>query len=267
MRHQRADGSWSLNFQEQCQANGCPPQRALDSDTAATGLALLPLLGAGYIHTEKCRHQDAVRRGIEWPGPAPAAQRRSVRGRTGHLLHVQPCDRQRWLCARPMDCLAIPGSRQPARRALDFIIEAQNTDERRLALLTGPGRRYVGLRLADLRPPERPPCRPVHPSDDAPRLFRLSQPGRRRPEEDPLLLPARPRRLAGHDGRGPGEPAAPGLAAQSPVADQGSGPSGRPPREGLRPAEHLLLVLRHPAPAQPQEQGLGEVESSTSARS
>ena len=66
VRHQRADGSWSLNFQEQCQAQGCPPHRALDSDTAATGLALLPLLGAGYIHNVKCRHQDAVRRGLEW---------------------------------------------------------------------------------------------------------------------------------------------------------------------------------------------------------
>ncbi|MGZ3385911.1 MAG: hypothetical protein ACXWNF_13140, partial [Isosphaeraceae bacterium] len=65
VRHQRANGSWSLNFQEQCQAQGCPSQHVLDSDTAATGLALLPLLGAGYIHTVKCRHQDAVRRGLE----------------------------------------------------------------------------------------------------------------------------------------------------------------------------------------------------------
>ena len=28
-------------------------------------LALLPLLGAGYIHNVKCRHQDTVRRGLE----------------------------------------------------------------------------------------------------------------------------------------------------------------------------------------------------------
>jgi hypothetical protein len=65
VRHQRPDGSWSMNFQEQCQANACPSGRAVESDTAATGLALLPLLGAGYIHTVKCRHQDAVRRGLE----------------------------------------------------------------------------------------------------------------------------------------------------------------------------------------------------------
>ena len=26
VRHQRANGSWSLNFQEQCQGQGCPSQ-------------------------------------------------------------------------------------------------------------------------------------------------------------------------------------------------------------------------------------------------
>jgi hypothetical protein len=66
VRHQRADGSWSLNYQQQCQANGCPHQMSTESDTAATGLALLPLLGAGYIHTVKSRHQDSVRRGLDW---------------------------------------------------------------------------------------------------------------------------------------------------------------------------------------------------------
>ena len=37
--------------------------------------------------------------------------------------------------------------------------------------------------------------------------------------------------LAGHDRRSPGQPPAPGLAAQSPGADQGRGPSGGAPRE------------------------------------
>ena len=27
VRHQKSDGSWSLSFQEQCQAQGCPPDR------------------------------------------------------------------------------------------------------------------------------------------------------------------------------------------------------------------------------------------------
>ena len=67
MRHQRADGSWSLNFQDQCQGQAVPSSSgAIESDTAATGMALLPLLGAGHIHTVKCRYQDTVRRGLEW---------------------------------------------------------------------------------------------------------------------------------------------------------------------------------------------------------
>ena len=65
VRHQRPDGSWSLNFHEECKRDGgCPPHTAMVSDTAATGLALLPLLGAGYIHTVKSRHQDSIRRGL-----------------------------------------------------------------------------------------------------------------------------------------------------------------------------------------------------------
>jgi hypothetical protein len=66
-RHQRADGSWSLAFQDHCQGEPCPPHPTrTQSDTAATGLALLPLLGAGNIHTVKCRYQDTVRRGLDW---------------------------------------------------------------------------------------------------------------------------------------------------------------------------------------------------------
>ena len=67
VRHQRGDGSWSLNYHEQCQGQPCSLQPTrIDSDTAATALALLPLLGAGQIHTVKCRHQEVVRHGLEW---------------------------------------------------------------------------------------------------------------------------------------------------------------------------------------------------------
>ncbi len=67
VRHQRADGSWGLDFHDQCQAQPCPYRPArTQSDTAATGLALLPLLGAGHIHTVKDRYQLPVRRGLEW---------------------------------------------------------------------------------------------------------------------------------------------------------------------------------------------------------
>ena len=125
VRHQRANGSWSLNFQEQCQGQGCPSHHVMDSDTAATGLALLPLLGAGYIHTVKCRHQDAVRRGIEalvqhqqpngdlFTGPPGMAYMYSHAIATMALCEAYGISHDSRL-------------KEPARRAMNFIIEAQN---------------------------------------------------------------------------------------------------------------------------------------------
>ncbi len=125
VRHQRANGSWSLNFQEQCQAQGCPSHHVMDSDTAATGLALLPLLGAGYIHTVKCRHQDAVRRGIEaliqhqqpngdlFTGPPGMAYMYSHAIATMALCEAYGISRDSHL-------------KEPAKRAVNFIIESQN---------------------------------------------------------------------------------------------------------------------------------------------
>src|SRR5207249_1166988 len=66
IRHQRDDGGWSLDTSGQCHEGGCPPRPAMQSDTGATGLALLPLLGAGHIHTVKTRYQANVRFGLNW---------------------------------------------------------------------------------------------------------------------------------------------------------------------------------------------------------
>ena len=65
VRHQREDGSWGLNFQDHARSAVPRPDRH-ESDAAAAGLALLPLLGAGYIHWVKSKRQEAVQRGSEW---------------------------------------------------------------------------------------------------------------------------------------------------------------------------------------------------------
>ena len=94
VRHQRADGSWSLNFHDQCQAEPCPFQPArTESDTAATGLALLPLLGAGHIHTVKCRYQDVGPARTGMADRAPGARRRPLHRAAGHGLSLQSRDR------------------------------------------------------------------------------------------------------------------------------------------------------------------------------
>jgi hypothetical protein len=127
VRHQRSDGGWSLNFQAQCQGSGCPGQPAMESDTAATGLALLPLLGAGHIHTQKSRYQPVVRKGLEWlvdhqqptgdlfVGGAPMAYLYS------HAIGTMA------LC-EAYGLSGDPTLRRPAERALRFIVQAQNAD-------------------------------------------------------------------------------------------------------------------------------------------
>ena len=49
MRHQQPDGGWSFNQESICQGD-CRNQGSFHSRNAATGLALLPFLGAGYTH-------------------------------------------------------------------------------------------------------------------------------------------------------------------------------------------------------------------------
>jgi hypothetical protein len=127
VRHQRSDGSWSLNFQEQCLAQGCPPRRALDSDTAATGLALLPLLGAGYIHNVKCRHQAAVRRGLEWLAMHQQPNGDMFTGGTGIAYMYSHAIATMALC-EAYGLSRDAKLREHAQLALAFIIEAQNPE-------------------------------------------------------------------------------------------------------------------------------------------
>ncbi len=125
VRHQRADGSWSLNYHEQCQGAVCSFQPVMESDTAATGLSLLPLLGAGYIHTVKSRHQDAVRRGINW-----LVEHQQDNGD----LFIGPPG-MAWMYSHAIGAMALceayglsqdPRLKQPATRAIRFIIDSQD---------------------------------------------------------------------------------------------------------------------------------------------
>lgn len=125
-RHQRIDGSWSLNFHSECKGGGCPGHEALESDTAATGLALLPLLGAGHIHTVKSRYQGNIRRGLDWLVEHQNA---------GGDLYVGGA-RNAHLYSHAIGAMALCEAyglsqderlREPAVRAIRFIVDAQNT--------------------------------------------------------------------------------------------------------------------------------------------
>jgi hypothetical protein len=62
-RHQAADGSWRFDLSG-CQCDGgCTCPGTVSSTTAATGIALLPFLGAGQTHQEG-GYRDTVTRGL-----------------------------------------------------------------------------------------------------------------------------------------------------------------------------------------------------------
>ncbi|MFM8734141.1 MAG: prenyltransferase/squalene oxidase repeat-containing protein [Pirellulales bacterium] len=62
-RHQAADGSWRFDLSN-CRCEGaCRDAGTVASTTAATGIALLPFLGAGHTHVEGA-HREIVTRGI-----------------------------------------------------------------------------------------------------------------------------------------------------------------------------------------------------------
>jgi hypothetical protein len=122
-RHQNADGSWSLHaFHQAGDCDGQCKDRGQPSDTAATALALLPFLGAGETHRAGV-YADTVARGLYWlvDHQKPGGDLRG--GGIGRMYaHGQ--------CAIVL-CEAYALSRdeelrEPAQKAIDFIVNAQH---------------------------------------------------------------------------------------------------------------------------------------------
>ena len=65
VRHQYEDGGWRLQFHEGPCDGSCRNEGQMESPNAATSLALLTLMGAGYT-SESGPYQDEVERGIEF---------------------------------------------------------------------------------------------------------------------------------------------------------------------------------------------------------
>ncbi len=125
-RHQRYDGSWCLDTSEMCrEAVPCPPSRAMSSDTAATGLALLAFLGAGHSHTKEGRYQANVTRGLKW----------LVNHRTGDGNFYTGGAPMAHLYSQAIATMAVceayaltedPALKTHAEKGLGFILRAQN---------------------------------------------------------------------------------------------------------------------------------------------
>ena len=123
-RHQNADGSWSLrNFHKAPGADGKIGGRgSSSSDVAGTALSLLPFLGAAQTH-EKGEYQQVVANGLNWivehqkeDGDLRGAGdgRMYAHGQAAIVLS---------------EAFALTGDEQlrdPAQRALNFIVKAQH---------------------------------------------------------------------------------------------------------------------------------------------
>jgi len=131
-RHQMSDGSWSLRQFGTARPEFAEEYRnersTLDSDTAATGLALLAFLGAGYNHLDE-KYQQEVNKGLRF----------LIEHQTpGGDLFI-PMDRQSnsagRLYSHGIAALALCEAygmtqdeqlREPAQKAIDYITAAQD---------------------------------------------------------------------------------------------------------------------------------------------
>jgi hypothetical protein len=65
-RHQRADGSWSIDHTSACKGGFCSGAGSSASDAGATAMGLLPFLAAGQTHVSKGPYQRNILAAIDW---------------------------------------------------------------------------------------------------------------------------------------------------------------------------------------------------------
>lgn len=127
-RHQRKDGSWSLNHRGQCKGKGCPSEGHAESDTAATGLALLPMLGAGHTQLSPGRYRDAIKRGLDWLLAIQKSDGELFIGGGGNTRMYSHAIATMALC-EAYGASRDPDLKEPAQRAIDFIVKSQSPDD------------------------------------------------------------------------------------------------------------------------------------------
>ena len=119
VRQQQADGSWQLT-------GPYPDAGTVETQTGATSLALLALLGDGQTHRHG-RFQSQVEAGLRWLV--------NVQHADGDLFDIEEEGREAHFYAHAMgtivlcEALALTGDealRQPAQMAVQFLADAQN---------------------------------------------------------------------------------------------------------------------------------------------
>lgn len=127
-RHQMPDGSWSFGNFGRGQRGYESETAALESDTAATGLALLAFQGGGYSH-QHGKYQDTVRKALDY------LMRKQKADGDLYVRTGGPSDAAMWIYSHGVASLAMceaygmtqdPALREPTQRALNFIVAGQN---------------------------------------------------------------------------------------------------------------------------------------------
>jgi hypothetical protein len=125
-RHQRPDGSWSFDHTEspRCRGQCRNPGNITKTYNGATGLALLPFLGAGQTHKEG-KYKKQVRAGLYY-----LVQNMKVSPQGGSLYESGGSMYSHGICAIAL-CEAYAmthdkGLYAPAQQALNFIAYAQD---------------------------------------------------------------------------------------------------------------------------------------------
>ncbi len=129
-RHQRADGAWTLICHPQCTIDPpCPIDSGqATSDTAATGLGLLPMLGAGYIHTKPSRYSDNIQRGLSFLVANQSPEGEIYLGGGFNYRFYSHAIAAMALC-EAYGLSKDPKLQLPAQRAINFIAKTQNLSD------------------------------------------------------------------------------------------------------------------------------------------
>ena len=128
MRHQLEDGRWSLNNFGAGRPGYEEEHASFQSDTAATGLALLSFLGAGYDHFDD-EYRHVVREGLDF------LLRNQKPDGDLYLPMDAESNKSAWFYSHGIATIALceaygmtgdEALRGPAQKALDFIMSSQS---------------------------------------------------------------------------------------------------------------------------------------------
>ncbi len=147
-RHQLPSGNWSLGkFSQVCKDSTCTGKGSVDSDAAATAMALLPFLAAGQTHKEKGPYKRNIEAGLFWmvTNQKPDG---NLAGATGQVMYTHGLAT---ICM--CEAYGLSGDKKigaARNEAIDFIVAAQNPERGGWHYHGRPDRtwRHLGRRLA-----------------------------------------------------------------------------------------------------------------------